>query len=207
MAYKVTKLNIGGVVASAGGYVFKLLSVLPPTGLYDAVGKCIATWDELVNVYGMDCATGYSSSSASGSSKTSPKYVLSKYAELSAGTKLIIGEVERIGAYTFVNNKTLTEIVMPDSVTLIDFEAFFSTWNLTKVVFGSGIKSLRGRAFTSCTRMQCYDFTACTSIPTIYSGDVLTVPDGCEIRVPASLVDNWKAATNWTAYADHIVGV
>ena len=29
----------------------------------------------------------------------------------------------------------------------------------------------------------------------------------CEIRVPAALVDAWKAATNWATYADHIVGV
>ena len=29
----------------------------------------------------------------------------------------------------------------------------------------------------------------------------------CEIRVPAALADEWKAATNWATYADYIVGV
>ena len=29
----------------------------------------------------------------------------------------------------------------------------------------------------------------------------------CQIRVLASLVDAWKTATNWSTYADHIVGV
>ena len=33
------------------------------------------------------------------------------------------------------------------------------------------------------------------------------IPADCEIRVPASLVDSWKAATNWSTYADPIVGV
>ena len=29
----------------------------------------------------------------------------------------------------------------------------------------------------------------------------------CQIRVPAALVNAWKTATNWSTYADHIVGV
>lgn len=56
--------------------------------------------------------------------------------------------------------------------------------------------------------MAYYDFTACTAIPTLVNVNAFTgIPSDCEIRVPASLADEWKAATNWATYADHIVGV
>ena len=53
-----------------------------------------------------------------------------------------------------------------------------------------------------------YDFTACTTVPALANTNAFTgIPADCQIRVPASLVDTWKAATNWSTYADHIVGV
>ena len=62
--------------------------------------------------------------------------------------------------------------------------------------------------FTGCSGMKYYDFSQWTSVPTLSNANTFTgIPGDCEIRVPASLVDTWKAATNWATYADHIVGV
>lgn len=62
--------------------------------------------------------------------------------------------------------------------------------------------------FNGCSGMKYYDFSQWTSVPTLYNANTFTgIPGDCEIRVPASLVDAWKAATNWATYADHIVGV
>lgn len=54
--------------------------------------------------------------------------------------------------------------------------------------------------------LKCLDFSRATAVPSLASTR-LDIPSDCEIRVPASLVDTWKAATNWATYADHIVGV
>lgn len=55
------------------------------------------------------------------------------------------------------------------------------------------------------------DMTSYASVPTIQSDtfDSYTKPPygTLEIRVPASLYDTWKAATNWTTYASYIVPV
>lgn len=59
------------------------------------------------------------------------------------------------------------------------------------------IKPLRNRFF---------DFTACATVPTLAYNNIFDLPYDCQIRVPAALVNEWKAATNWSTYADHIVG-
>jgi hypothetical protein len=56
--------------------------------------------------------------------------------------------------------------------------------------------------------MAIYDFTSHTSIPTVSSTTAFDdIPSDCIIKVPASLYNDWIAATNWSTYADHIVAV
>jgi hypothetical protein len=56
--------------------------------------------------------------------------------------------------------------------------------------------------------MKYYDFSQHTSVPTLPNANGFSyIPSDCEIRVPMALVDEWKAATNWSTYADKIVGV
>lgn len=54
--------------------------------------------------------------------------------------------------------------------------------------------------------LKCLDFSKAAVVPSLASTS-LDIPSDCEIRVPAVLVDAWKAATNWASFADHIVGV
>jgi hypothetical protein len=54
--------------------------------------------------------------------------------------------------------------------------------------------------------MQYYDFTEHTSIPILNSTNALNgIKSGCEIRVPVTLYEEWKSATNWSTYASYIV--
>ena len=56
--------------------------------------------------------------------------------------------------------------------------------------------------------MAFYDFTACTAVPTLSNKNAFNgIAADCQIRVPAALAGEWKAATNWATYASHIVGV
>ena len=72
----------------------------------------------------------------------------------------------------------------------------------------SSVTSIGVSAFYNCNCIAFYDFTNHTSVPTLSNTNAFTgIAADCEIRVPAALADEWKAATNWATYADHIVGV
>lgn len=107
--------------------------------------------------------------------------------------------------------EALLDITIPNGVKYINASAFNGCSSLSTVTFPNGLESIGNQAFFNCNEVICFDFTQLSSIPTLSSqnalGAVRTLLPDCEIRVPASLAEQWKAATNWTVYADHIVGV
>lgn len=130
-------------------------------------------------------------------------------------------------------NKTITEITSKDleGVTVIDYYAFRYCENLTKVEFHEGLTSIginafvacsslktvimpnslayiNQNAFKSCTAMQEYDFSKCTSVPSLLNISAFgEIPSTCVMKIPAALIDEWKAATNWSEYASYMVAV
>ena len=112
-------------------------------------------------------------------------------------------------AFEFCN--ALLDITIPNGVKYINASAFNGCSSLSTVTFPNGLESIGNQAFFNCNEVICFDFTQLSSIPTLSSqnalGSVRTLRPDCEIRVPASLETQWKAATNWTVYADHIIGV
>ena len=84
-----------------------------------------------------------------------------------------------IGDYCFSQCKGLTSITIPDSVTRI----------------GNG-------AFQNCSVLRSVTIQA-TTPPSLGSG-AFNNTNNCPIYVPAESVNAYKAATNWTTYADKI---
>ena len=143
----------------------------------------------------------------------------------------IPNSVTSIGAYAFYRCYSLASITIPNSVTSIEESAFTlcvilksiiipngvtsikesvftSCYSLTSIIIQNGVTSIERRAFAFCYGAAFYDFTTYTMVPTLALANVFNgISADCQIRVPASLVDTWKAATNWSTYADHIVGV
>ena len=116
--------------------------------------------------------------------------------------------VTSIRDYAFHSCYSLSSITMPNGVTSIRISVFDSCYSLVSITIPDGVKSIGDFAFHSCFGAAFYDFTACTTVPILVSINAFeNIPDDCQIRVPAALVDAWKAATNWSTYADHIVGV
>lgn len=102
----------------------------------------------------------------------------------------------------------LKAIVISNGVTSIAQDAFSYCRRLASVTIPSGVTNIAGYSFSSCYGVRFYDFSSCTSIPTLANSNAFTgIPSDCEIRVPAALAEEWKAATNWATYADYIVGV
>lgn len=136
-----------------------------------------------------------------------------------------------ISAFAIGYCRTIDELILPNSVTSIGDSAL--TWlastsklvigngittipasfasycySLIRIDFPAGITSVGASAFANCQGVLWYNFTNCAAVPTLANTNAFTnINANCKIQVPASLVDEWKAATNWATYADHIVGV
>ncbi len=113
-----------------------------------------------------------------------------------------------IGDSLFYNCWCLSSIAIPNSVTSIGSMAFRSCYSLSSITIPSGVTSIGSSAFYECKAVRYYDFTNSAAVPSLSNTSAFTkIASDCEIRVPAALVDEWKAATNWATYADYIVGV
>ena len=113
-----------------------------------------------------------------------------------------------IGKSAFRFCYSLTSIMIPDGVTSIGDTTLNGCYSLASIMIPGSVTSIGVSAFYNCNCISFYDFTNHTSVPTLSNTNAFTgIAADCEIRVPAALVDEWKAATNWATYADHIVGV
>ena len=108
--------------------------------------------------------------------------------------------------YSYRNS--VQKIEIGNGVTSIGSSAFYNYYSLASITIPDGVTRIGASTFYKCYSVAFYDFTACTAVPTLSNTNAFSsIAADCQIRVPASLVDAWKAATNWSTYADHIVGV
>ena len=108
--------------------------------------------------------------------------------------------------YSFLRScYSLTSVTIPNGVTSIEGYCFYSCSSLTSVTIPSSVTSIGGYCFDSCRSIILFDFSNHTSIPTLSSTSAFTYIKGiAKILVPASLYEEWIAATNWATYADYI---
>lgn len=106
------------------------------------------------------------------------------------------------------NRCEITEIDLGESsITDIPAYMFTSMAATEKVTFPRTLTSIGNHALYYCDALTTVDCTLCTSVPTLGGQYTITANSGLQILVPASLYDEWIAATNWSTYADYIVGV
>lgn len=91
--------------------------------------------------------------------------------------------------------------------TFIETNCFNDNRKMEKIKIPKLVTEIRNQAFRECIRMKWYNFTDLTAIPTLASTNVFAaIPADCKIVVPDALVEDWRAATNWTTYVDYIIG-
>lgn len=138
--------------------------------------------------------------------------------------------VTRIGALTFCMYNVLNSVTIHNKVTSIGSYAFYMAKQLKSVTFekGSQLTFIGERAFSSCglesieipenvTSISNLAFFNCDSLvnvkmlsvtpPTLSNSVFLDIYTDFKIYVPAESVEAYKAATNWSAYADKITAI
>lgn len=116
--------------------------------------------------------------------------------------------VSSIGMGFFQSCDRLREVVLSQNITKISSSLFSHCRSLINVKIPPNVVSVASSSFAYCTGMKVYDFTALKAVPTLENVNAFGNNSGdFEIRVPAALAEEWKAATNWSEYADYIVGV
>ena len=139
--------------------------------------------------------------------------------------------ITSIGNEAFIST-AITSISIPDSVTTIGDSCFSRCNKLLTATIGNGVSVLKygtfngcnslqtikiGNGLTSindsqwnrlfnCSSLQSIEFSSVTP-PTLNVTGVFDNTNNCPIYVPAESVDAYKAATNWSTYADRIQAI
>lgn len=118
----------------------------------------------------------------------------------------VSSQATKIRGYCFISCNWLLSASFPNLQALESYT--FRSCNRLKTAYVPVVTSVGANAFSGCGSLELVDFSGCTAVPTLDNVNAFaSVPTTCEIRVPAALVEEWKAATNWSNFADQIIGV
>ena len=102
----------------------------------------------------------------------------------------------------------MQHIVLPTKLHTIKEKAFNYCYSLRKVVFPSTISTIENKAFGDCFRIREYDFSNCTTVPTIPE-DAFPHVNGTAVKyyiyVPADKVSTWKNKYSHYNWVENIV--
>ena len=127
--------------------------------------------------------------------------VLNAFAIGSSVTEYVIPDsVTTIGREAFRKCTSLTSITIPDSVTTIVKYAFFDCDGLTSVTIGNGVTTIGRSAFGWCENLK---RVYCKPTTPPVGGDEMFEDhaSGCKIYVPTESVNAYKSATYWRSYS------
>lgn len=100
--------------------------------------------------------------------------------------------------------KTFKEMNLAKSTSVVPYGAFQYTHSMRRFYAPPALASIERYGLYE-TYCRVYDFSACRQIPTLESQGIET-SRAVEIRVPLHMLEEWKAATNWSSHADKMVG-
>ena len=114
--------------------------------------------------------------------------------------------VTGIGDKSFIDFKALKSVVLPDGLTSIKSYAFLHCSALTSITLPASLTSIGYRAFRNCRSLKTVTCLAATP-PGLGTDAFDNCDANLQIRVPSASVNAYKAAKNWSAYADKIVAI
>jgi hypothetical protein len=102
-----------------------------------------------------------------------------------------------------VKNKLVKDLIF-SNVSEIKKNTFYN-YALSSITFTSNITTIKDNAFRGMPNLIFCNFSSNTTVPVIYTDSFYGMSDSLKIIVPDTLYDEWIAATNWSALADHII--
>jgi len=116
-------------------------------------------------------------------------------ADLEIPTEIDGITIREIGREAFLENKTLTSIVIPDSVTTIGNQAFHLCENLAVVKLGDSVENIDDSAFRKCTSLEAINLPASLTRIGSTAFDMLATPSKLrKIVIPDSVDSIGEAA-------------
>lgn len=117
---------------------------------------------------------------------------------------IIPNSVTNIGDGAFMNSG-IASVIIPNSVTNIG-DAAFSITELVSVIIPNSVTNIGAAVFNNAQRLENVTVEA-NNPPTIGYGVFTNTSSNLTIYVPAASVEAYKAATNWSTYADKIQAI
>jgi hypothetical protein len=135
--------------------------------------------------------------------------LLSEYPAGKGGSIYTIPDsVTSLGEAAFRICSNLTSVTIPDGVTSIGSFAFDGCSSLTSVIIPAGVTSIGSSAFWRCTSLTSVTVLRGTTPLTILESSAFDSTHATlAIKVPASVLDDYKAASGWSTYAAKIVAI
>ena len=212
----VLPLGVTSLGASALRYCYRLQSVTLPEGLTSVGANALRDNMALERVTFPSTLTATSDSFCRSNSALREVVILgntiiidnSFYNCTSLNTVIVKGKITGLGANAFYKCTALDGIELGQNISALNSRIFYYNCNLKSLKFIGNVASIASEAFLSCFKIREYDFTGCTSVPTLAATSAFSsISKLCIIKVPKSLEAEWKAASNWLTYANYIVGV
>ena len=105
----------------------------------------------------------------------------------------------------FYETHNLKKLLLPTSLTTMNNYSVYQAETLTKVIIPAGLTTMNYNIFYYTTGISCYDFSACTQIPTMQSGCFSAIASDAKIVVPDDLYNSWITTSGWNSYASYII--
>jgi hypothetical protein len=119
-------------------------------------------------------------------------------------TAVIPNSVTSIPASYLDACRRLKKVTIPNAVTSLGNFAFRSCTLLTELEFPSTLTSMGGNVFSNSNSIMQFTFLSTTPPTAAFANNFTGINAACKIYVPDASVAAYKAATNWSTYANYI---
>lgn len=116
----------------------------------------------------------------------------------------------RIGVTCLADCQQLEDVFIPNNVTSYDSNCFDYSYKATNYFkFSSNTTTIGSFAFYHNYNMRELDLSSVTAVPTLNTSSFPSASDmsGLVIKVPNNLLNSFKTASQWSSYANFMIGV
>lgn len=125
--------------------------------------------------------------------------------ECSSLDNISFGNVSAISKNAFYNCYSLYNIKLPIYMSVFEESCFSNCCSVTYLFIPFILSDISNSVFQRMYGVKIFDFSTCMQVPSLSNSNAFAgLSNDYVIKVPANLLDEWKAAPNWSNIARHI---